>query len=246
MILFTADIDWACEEVIADTISLFEKYNVKCTFFATHDSSVLKNCNKDLFEIGLHPNFNQILNGTSTKNAEQVFKELKEIYPFAKGARSHSLTQSGPILDIYKRNGMEYECNHFLPYHQGLKPFKLWNDLIRIPFNWEDDYHFALGYSFDDYLLDFNDAGLNILNFHPIHVFLNSEDNNRYLGVKNMLNNPTEIAKNINKSEVKGTRDILIKALEFVSKSKLNSFTLSELIFKHKQIAVNPSKTMFN
>lgn len=37
MILFTSDIDWASDEVIEDTIQLFESNNIKCTFFATQN-----------------------------------------------------------------------------------------------------------------------------------------------------------------------------------------------------------------
>ena len=41
MNLFTSDIDWAPEAVIEDTIELFNKYGVKCTFFCTHKSAVI-------------------------------------------------------------------------------------------------------------------------------------------------------------------------------------------------------------
>lgn len=46
MIAFTSDIDWAPEEVILDTIGLFEEYDVKCTFFSTHHSRVLAKADK--------------------------------------------------------------------------------------------------------------------------------------------------------------------------------------------------------
>ena len=42
MILFTSDIDWAPDDVIIDMLSIFKKYNVKCTLFCTHDSDILE------------------------------------------------------------------------------------------------------------------------------------------------------------------------------------------------------------
>jgi hypothetical protein len=227
--LFSMDIDWAPEEVIADSIALFEERGVKCTFFATHDSAVLRSCNRKLFEIGIHPNFNPLLKGQSTQSADQVVKDLLAIYPETKGARSHSLTQSGPILDVYRNNGLVYECNHFLPYHHGLGPFVLWNGLLRIPFNWEDDYHFALGKSFESCGLDLENSNeLLFFNFHPAHIFLNSESMDRYLMVREDFNSYAKLKEKINKSTVKGTRDILLYLLDHVAEKKIKTQTLSE------------------
>jgi hypothetical protein len=61
MIIFTCDIDWAPEEVIEDTLSLFEENDVKCTLFETHSSSVINSCSQTLFEIAIHPNFNSAI-----------------------------------------------------------------------------------------------------------------------------------------------------------------------------------------
>lgn len=231
MILFTADIDWAPEEVISDTIQLFEKYNVCCTFFATHYSDVLIKCNRELFELGLHPNFNKLLQG-SGGDPDEILNSLKNYYPEAKGVRSHSLTQNGWLLNKYKEIGMLYEVNHFLPYHQSIFPYKLWNGLLRIPFNWEDDYHFALDLPFNNSNIDLNDTGLNIFNFHPIHIFLNSENNVRYLKTKDCMQDVTKLRPWQNKSNVKGTRDILIDLLEHVRENKVETFKLIDIYSK--------------
>lgn len=231
MICFTIDIDWAPEEVIRDTLSLFEKYNVCCTAFATHKSKVLDECNRQLFEIGLHPNFNPVLQGQGG-SVDEVMGKMKEMYPEAVGARSHSLTQSGYILTRYKHFGIEYEANHFLPYHQNVRPFVLWNGLFRIPFNWEDDYHFALGHSFNNSLIKLDDAGLNIFNFHPIHIYLNSENNDRFLKIKHDQSNMELLNTLRNKGEVEGTRDILISLLEYVSGNELASKTMKQIYYE--------------
>ena len=84
----TFDIDWASDAIFQETVSFLKKYNAKATFFATHLSPFIKELEKDSdFEIGLHPNFNNLLNGydKNNKNYQQVVDELKAIYPDALG-----------------------------------------------------------------------------------------------------------------------------------------------------------------
>jgi hypothetical protein len=227
MIAFTIDIDWAPEEIISDTLSVFEKYNVKCTAFSTHPSPVLSKCRKDLFEIGIHPNFNPLLQG-SEKKIEDIIDELLKIYPEAKGVRSHSMLQNTGILQEFARKNLIYDANHFLPYQKGIKPFKLWTGMVRIPFNWEDDIHWTYGYTFDSSNIDLNEEGLNIFNFHPIHIFLNTESKNRYEKAKEFYKDPRELRKYRN-SQTKGSRDMLISLLEYVNEKQIITKNLLEI-----------------
>ena len=111
-IVFTCDIDWASETVILDTLGLFEKYKIKCTLFATHLSKAIEYCDKGLFEVGIHPNFNKSLIEGKEETAQETVESLIRLFPEANGVRSHSITSSGPLLDIFKKNGLKYECNH--------------------------------------------------------------------------------------------------------------------------------------
>ena len=105
-IIFSCDIDWSSERVIEDTIGLFEKYQIKCTLFVTHKSKSIDLCNRNLFEIGIHPNFNEnIVKGVGLPAHENV-KNLIRFYPEAKGVRSHSITSSGPLLEIFKKKAL--------------------------------------------------------------------------------------------------------------------------------------------
>lgn len=231
MTIFTCDIDWAPEEVIADTLALFEKYNVKCTLFATHKSEVVLKANKDLFEVGIHPNFNFILKGDKVNhdNVDKVLENLISIFPKAKGARSHSMTQGTVILDKFAEYKLRYDVNIFLPYHPDIKPFKLWNGLIRVPYNWEDDVHWKYGYRFSSTRLKLNES-LNILDFHPIHIYLNTENSDRYDNVKKFYQDPAKLKKYKNVSKEPGTRDLLIKLLKKMKKEKIKTATISEFL----------------
>ena len=114
MLAFSIDIDWAPEEVIIDTLSLFEKYGVKCTIFSTHNSYAVIKSNRKLFEVAIHPNFNPFLTGTD-KQVDDVIDELIELHPDAKGVRSHSLMQSTGINQRFADKGLVYDSNLLLP-----------------------------------------------------------------------------------------------------------------------------------
>ena len=227
MIAFTIDVDWAHEEVIKDTLSLFEKYNVKCTIFSTHSSYSVIKSNRKLFEVAIHPNFNPLLTG-STKRVEDVIDELIEIHPDAKGVRSHSLMQSSQIMQKFAEKGFVYEANQLLPYQKNLKAYRLWNGLIRIPYNWEDDVHWSYGYSFDDCRMDIESDDLVVFDFHPIHIFLNNDNKYRYNEAKKYNNDPEKLLTYRN-AEIKGARDLLISLLEHIKKNKIENKTLLEI-----------------
>lgn len=230
MIAFTTDIDWAPDEIIQDTIDLFEKYNVKCTLFCTHDSSVIKKLNRELFEIAIHPNFNKILNGKGDKNAKEVLEEILKIYPESKGVRSHSMTQSSMLLALFKSLGIKYDCNQFFPYNWKIYPYKCWTGLTRIPYNWEDDIHWLYNKRFDfDILKDYNNKSMIVLDFHPIHVFLNTNSKLTYEKAKPFYQNYHKLIGFRNKKE-QGVRDFLIKTLEKIEKREIRTYKLIELI----------------
>src|SRR4030095_1684373 len=232
MIGFTVDIDWAPEEVIADTLALFEKYSAKCTFFSTHHSEILNLSNQKLFEIAVHPDFSQLLVGNSAKNYLDILDEILDLHPKAKGIRTHHLIESIDLLQRSSEKGVTYESIIFLPYYDNIKPITLWNGLIRIPFNWEDDVHWSYGYSFDSVEFDDNEHELNIFNFHPIHIYLNTENKYRYYEAKKYYKNPAKLFE-LKNNEIKGTRDFLIMLLEKCKEKKYETFTQYNIAVNH-------------
>ncbi len=103
--------------------------------------------------------------------------------------RTHGLHQSSALLTLAQREiGIELDASLFLPHTPRLGPMDLWTDagrLVRVPYLWEDDAEMfrpspvwrlapllALG------------DGLKVLDFHPIHVFLNSSSLAPYAALK--------------------------------------------------------------
>jgi hypothetical protein len=228
LLAFTCDIDWAPEEVIEDTFNLFELFSINCTVFSTHLSDVISKSNRNLFEIAVHPNFNDLLNGKTNKSFEDILDEILDIHPGAKGIRTHTLMQSITMLQKFADKGLIYESNNFMPYHTGIKPFKLWNGLVRIPYNWEDDVHWAYGYSFDEHRININTEGLAVFDFHPIHVFINTENKYRYSEAKKHYKDPKKLL-GLRNNEVPGTRDLLIQLLKHCTQNNIKTYRLIDI-----------------
>lgn len=216
-IFITMDMDWCSDEVLSFTLDILEKYKLNVTFFVTHDTKLLKRMREnDNIELGIHPNFNPLLNGDFCygKNIDEVISYYKKIVPEAVSVRSHSMTQSSPILDAFEKHGLIYDCNSFIPYSSDidLKPYNHWTQkLIKVPYFWEDDVHclYNWDWNIEKYL---NTDGLKVFDFHPIHIFLNSEKMSRYENVKSSLNDFDKLKKNINNKSF-GSKDFLIDLL---------------------------------
>ena len=184
-VFLTFDLDWCSDEVLGYTIDLVEEAEVSATWFVTHETSLLARLQENpKFELGIHPNFNFLLNADFRcgKAPDEVIERFLKVVPEAVSVRSHSMTQSSKILDDFVNAGLRYDCNHFIPSsaEMAIKPWLFWDErLVRVPYHWEDDVHCLYGWV-GDVSRYVNDDAINVFDFHPIHVFLNTENLNRY------------------------------------------------------------------
>ena len=198
-LFITLDIDWCHDDVLAYSIDLLEQADASATWFVTHDTPLLERLRANpKFELGIHPNFNFLLQGDDRngRTAEEVVDRLMEIVPEATSVRSHSMTQSSVLLNLFYEKGLRYDCNHFIPFQENikLKPYLLWNNLIKVPYLWEDDISCACGgLSTSMVVKGAND--LNVFDFHPIHVFLNTSDLSLYESTKDIHKKTEQLFK---------------------------------------------------
>lgn len=215
-IFITIDVDWAIDKVLNDTLDIFRNSNTKATILMTHETDLIKDIQKnDLFELGIHPNFNFLLNGDFRygKNYKEVVDFYMTIVPNAKVVRSHSVTQNTLILDYYKEVGLEYDLNTEVPYSAEikLKPYLDWTGLIKIPYYWQENISFKYNWDLEPQIF-LDSVGIKVFNFHPIHIFLNSESEKRYSKVKDFLNNYDTLKEKVNVQEI-GIRDFLTQMI---------------------------------
>jgi hypothetical protein len=211
----TFDIDWAHDQILTDTINLVLSFNVPATWFTTHATPVLESIRRSqLFELGIHPNFNPLLSGKGGVNCAQVIKELKRLVPDAKSCRSHSVADGAVIRSALRAEGITHESNINIPEETGiaLRPFLGSCGLTRVPYCWADEHAFT-GSQSDDFHDISRRMSLVVFDFHPIHVFLNTESSDRYERTRHLHQNPTELIKH--RYEGYGTRNRLLDLLAF-------------------------------
>lgn len=187
--VLTIDVDWAPDFMIDFVAERLISANVKSTWFVTHKSPALERmaARKDLFELGIHPNF---LPGSTHGNTEdEVLRHCLDLVPDATCVRMHGLVQSTHLLDkIADLEQLQIDASLFLPRATHLEPIDYragGTPLLRIPYCWEDD--FEMRYPEGHWRLEQVAAlgvGLRIFDFHPVHVFLNGTTPERYNAVK--------------------------------------------------------------
>jgi hypothetical protein len=217
----TFDIDWACDAVLEDTMALVADADAAATWFVTHHTGLLRSLSSNpKWELGIHPNFNPLLDGTARTglNAGKVISDLMDIVPTAKSVRSHSMTQSSRLLDKFLSAGLTHDVNHFIPSgcNVTMKPWRHWNGLLRVPYIWEDDVHCAYSGSQQpepepSSVVSCTAGGLKVFGFHPIHVYLNTECLDRYERTRPFHCDPIELIKHRYKGY--GTRNRLLELL---------------------------------
>jgi hypothetical protein len=137
--------------------------------------------------------------------------------------------QSTVLFETFRDFGFEYEANTNLPYWENIEPYTLWNGLVKVLHNFEDDVHYMYGHSFEDAIIDLFSDKLNVFSMHPIHIFLNTECAATYTVAKKHYKDPKELLKFRN-TKKQGTRDLLIKLLENHHHYFSNTFTVIEYL----------------
>jgi hypothetical protein len=223
LICLTFDVDWACEAVLRHLVTKLETARIKATFFATHQSELLSHIDDSLFEIGLHPNFKDF-----TVGFEAPVRALKQLYPRAIGGRSHGLFVSSSVLTAYRSCGLNYESNMFLLLHKGLQPTLRFKDLVSIPFYWSDDKHLELGWGYELHALQLDRPGLKVVNFHPIHIFLNTPNPALYERSKTDFHN-VDWLRQLQNTEVPGIGTLFDQLLTHLTANGIQTRKMCEI-----------------
>lgn len=186
-LVLTLDIDWAPDFMIDDVAQILIDRKVKATWFVTHGSPAVDRlrARPDLFELGMHPNF--LPGSTHGDTPAEVLASCRALLPEARTMRTHGLVQSTPLLDAAIENGVEIDVSLYLPHAEHAAPLEYWREgrrLWRIPYVWEDDFEMDRPSPVWSAAPFAGREGLQILNFHPIHVWLNGADMEPYRALK--------------------------------------------------------------
>lgn len=219
-IYLTFDFDWANDEVLRYTLDIIRARNVRATFFITHNTNLINDILSDGHEVGIHPNFNNYFELREIRSIAKVITELKDIVPDAVSVRAHSLVTSTKIVSKYVEKGFTHVTDIYIPFESNmvLMPYRQ-GGAIRLPIIWEDDLFCGnlkekkLYYSNINTADYINYPGLKVFNFHPIHIFLNTEEMERYEKSRPYFDSPNDLQNHRNYSS-KGTNDFLIDLID--------------------------------
>ena len=213
-VFLTFDIDWAHDSVIENTLDFIESYDLNATFFVTHDTPLLDRIKaNEKFELGIHPNFNPLFEDSSKgkRSVKEIMDDMLQIVPEATSLRSHSLTQSEKLLDVFAEYGISHVSNTYIPLksNETINPWQLWSNIVILPHIFQDNVELKLNRKFDNKI----HSGLNIYDFHPIHIYLNTENLMRYESSRKYHHDPESLCKYCNE-DIYGIRDILQDLIE--------------------------------
>lgn len=219
-VIISFDVDWAEDFIIKDLFELLKDYDLKYTIFLTHQSEFLnKIFNEKNISFGLHPNFDNLLNGnfSNGETANEVLEKLIDIYPGCNVIRSHTLTRSSRLSQLFKSKNFSVESNYLMHNLDNIPlPWLDFTGMIQAPISWEDDCWLAQPYSINGIKDIIKQNQLNIINIHPIHVYLNSNNINHYNSCRDKHRDSNELINFRYKGF--GVRSILIDLLENLHK----------------------------
>jgi hypothetical protein len=214
----STDIDWANDSVLGNVADFFDSFKAKVTWFCTHDTIFHERLrDQNNFDLGIHPNFNMLLNGDSNSDDyKMLIDRMMKLIPEAKIARSHSVTCNSLILDYLTDKGIEIDSNIFIPFDTDMKgkPFTIYNGLTRAPYIWSDDIHLYSNWKIEEVIEGIKDYdGLRLIDCHPIHIFLNTPNIDLYNDARPYLKDYKLLKKFVN-TDKPGVRDYITQILD--------------------------------
>ena len=191
----TLDIDWAPDFVIDEVAERLVETNCQATWFVTHDSPAVRRLrDHTLFELGIHPNFHS--HSTHGDSPKQVLEHCMKLVPEAIAMRTHGLMQSAHLLaEVLEHTPVQLDLSLFIPDLAPLAAHEYWwsgRCLLRQPYNWDD--HFETHRPRPRWEAErILQAECAVINFHPLHVYLNTVDRQQYAALKRRVPDLTEV-----------------------------------------------------
>ena len=231
-VCMTADIDFAPDYMIAHLLQIFERHDVGVTFFATHDSALLRQIeHRPEFELGIHPNLST--GSTQGTQTEQILTCLRKMFPSAFGCRFHLLHYSYRHLAELKKRNFKYDvstlrfnCPYLVPAWHGDVGMTL------LTYCWEDGVCENASRPMELKSIDLTAPGMKIINFHPMNVYLNGSDSVTRLEFlrdhPDLLNCPEKTAARYRRKG-SGAEKVLEDLLTHLSLIKCHTPKLSEM-----------------
>jgi hypothetical protein len=229
LVVFTADQDWAPEwanQIFIDEVS---RVRVPMHIFRTNASPVIdESVNAGILTQGWHPNFKA--NSTHGDSISNIISHMHSIAPASRTVRAHSYFETSEIWDCLYRAGQIVESHGVTDMEINVVPLRMASRMIRLPVFFEDDVFFRnepdeLNLSFlKQRLLT---PGLKLLDFHPIHIAMNTSSIAHYESVKFKLEKKVDETSG---SSFRGIRTVFNEIVGLIRQEKIEVRCLEMLV----------------
>ncbi len=243
----TIDVDWAPDFMIEWVAARLRERRVRATWFVTHDSRATRRLadEAELFEVGIHPNFHP--GSSHGSEMRGVLDHCLAIAPEARSMRTHGLWHSSHLIDtVVSHTPITCDVSLFVPGASNVRPLvyeRPARDLVRLPYVWEDDYELERRYpDWQADRLTSSAPGLKVLDFHPVHIFLNSTSMSGYEQVKRGAPRVSELTADAVAADPSpfGVRHLFIDVLDRLAGSE--TWTVADIASSVRSLA-EPSRS---
>lgn len=232
---FTADIDWASEEIIQYSHQVVSGDQLKLTYFNTNPSLYLtKLALQKKITMLIHPNF--LPDSSHGNSFDEVIDYCKNLVPDADGFRCHRYFEVNDIMDEFVKRGFKFVSNHCTRCETHIKPLWHRSGLLSLPIFLEDGGYLLMDptLNFESLLPRLNTPGLKIINFHPAHMAFNTPDFKYTRMIKDGMSR--EAWNNIDSEKLKaieykgvGVRNTIQKIIDFAFNHHYNVLSMHEI-----------------
>jgi hypothetical protein len=201
----TFDLDWCKDAELEFVLNKLDEHSIKgALFFVTHKNLLTESIQSRGHKIGIHPNFS--INSTHGNSEEAVLEYFLNNFKDIEFIRTHGLYFSTKtMVNILKTiKSIKWDLSNLEPNSPiRFSKFEYAHaKCFRINFNWEDDQFL---YS-NPKNFEIKPEYFKIYNFHPTHIFNNTNSMESY------LNGQINVSSN---TEQQGIRTYFLNLMQF-------------------------------
>jgi hypothetical protein len=227
-LFITADIDWASEAAIEETLDTLKELNVSPTIFSTHRSAKIES-SMDELEVGLHPYFGS--DSSHGSSIPEVVAHVMALPHNLRAFRCHRYANCNASRQAMMEAGMVISSNVCTDLEVVL-PFKDRLGLLEVPIFLEDG-----GYLWQKHPLELSEQfvkqmskpGPKVINIHPMHFCINTPHFDYMYQIKQSMSRSAW--NNLSRQDLqqlrwkgRGIRDLIIDLIQHGPKTAPLSF----------------------
>jgi hypothetical protein len=227
VVVITADQDWAPEWAAGVFINAVEDLQIPVHCFRTNKTKSIDDAQgRGVITNGWHPNFKPF--SSHGKDYAEVIDTMTSMFPDCTTVRCHSYFESTEIWQLLFKAGIRFESHGNTNLENNIRPIKMMTGLTRLPVFFEDDCYMPLVRDEINprrLISGLVQPGLKVLDFHPIHVAMNTPNMKFYLDNKDSVYKEQVVTED----SLFGVRNLFEEVVEYCRSNSIPIVSFLEL-----------------